>query len=101
LTPWSISKTSPQVRWVSRYTDWIIASFPNPAPEFPYKLDWKHYRPGEHHLYFQPSSLERIFSFDERVAKLVYFGSPEDSIRGKRPDGGPNITTVALRCQNA
>lgn len=89
------------VRWVSHHTDWIIASFPNPAPEFPFKLDWKHYRPGEHHLYFQPTSLEKIFSFDERVAKLVYYGGPEDAIRGKGVGGGRNITTVALRCYDA
>jgi hypothetical protein len=91
-----------QVRQVSRFTDWIIASFPKPAPQFPYKTDgYKHYRPGEHHLYFEPWSLERIFSVEGRRAKLVYASHPEDSIRGKRSDGGPNITTCALRCYDA
>jgi hypothetical protein len=91
-----------EVRWVSHYTDWIIASFPTLAPEFPYKTEgYKHYRPGEHHMYFEPQSLERIFSFDERVARVEYVGCPEDSIRGKRRDGGQNITTVALRCYDA
>lgn len=95
-------ETHEQVRRVSHYTDWIICSFPTVPPEFPYKTEgYKHYRPGEHHMYFEPQSLEAIFSFDERLARIVYIGHPEDSIRGKRPDGGPNITTVALRCYDA
>jgi len=89
------------VRWVSHFTDWIIASFPTVPPEFPYKTDWKHYRPGEHHLYFSANSLETIFSHNQRVAKVIYAGAPEDSIRGKRSDGWRNITTCVLRCHNA
>jgi len=90
-----------QVRRLSHYTEWIIASFPTIPPEFPYKTEgYKHYRPGEHHLFFQPTSLETIFSVQGRQAKVVYFGGPEDRIRGKRADGGRNITTVVLRCSD-
>jgi Methyltransferase domain len=94
-------ETLVDVRWLSHRTDWIVVSFPTVPDDFPYNKDWKHYRPGEHHLQFQPESLVKIFGHNEVNAALVYCGSPEDTIRGKRPDGGSNITTCVLRCSRA
>jgi hypothetical protein len=51
-------------------------------------------------MFFEPTGLETIFSFHERQARVVYIGGPEDRIRGKRADGGRNITTVVLRCSD-
>jgi hypothetical protein len=88
-----------EARWVSHHTDWILVSFPQVPSDFPYQKDkWKHYRKGEHHLYFQPKSMEHIFTHDGVKAEIAYCGNPEDSIRGTLPDGKPNICTVALRC---
>ena len=87
-----------EVRAIVEHTDWILVSAPLPPPSFPRDLAWKHYRPGEHHFYFhQPWTFERIFP----GAHVVYVGCPEDSIRGKLPDGSTNIQTVILRCPPA
>lgn len=86
------------VRRVAYNTDYLLLSFP-------YYPDWfaetpekyKHYRPGEHHHWFTPRSLEMIFSVDGQKAEVVYCGTPEDSIRGKLSDGSDNILTCALK----
>lgn len=89
-----------EARWVSHHTDWLVLSFPQMPPNFPYEhKDWKHVRAGEHHLFFTPQSLAVIFSHGGVKAELVYQGNPEDSIRGKLPGGLPNICTAALRCR--
>lgn len=86
-------------RWVSHAADWLVLSFPAVPPSFPFEKNWKHYRPGEHHLYFHPEGLANIFSHNGRKAELVYRSNPEDCIR--QPTGeGPNIWTVALRCSS-
>lgn len=86
-------------RWVSHAADWLLLSFPAMPSSFPFEKEWKHYRPGEHHLYFDPEGLARVFSHNGRRAELVYRSNPEDCIR--KPEGsGPNIWTVALRCVN-
>jgi len=84
-------------RWVSHAADWLLLSFPAVPSTFPFDTTWKHYRPGEHHLHFDPSRLTNIFSHNGVTAKLVYQGHPEDQIRKSTGDG-PNIWTVALRC---
>lgn len=88
-------------RWCSHYTDWLLLSFPAVPDNFPFDKNWKHYRPGEHHLHFQPESLEKIFSHNGRVAEIVYKGSPEDNIRPPARGSARNIWTVALRCRDA
>jgi hypothetical protein len=90
-----------QIREIANAASWIILSFPKAPPHFPLAPDtWKHYRPGEHHFYFTPQSLERIFTTKQSLAEVVYTGNPEDCIRGKAKDGGANILTVALRIRN-
>lgn len=84
-------------RWASHAADWLIFSFPVVPPLFPYQKEFRHYRPGEHHLYFFPDGLERIFSHNGRKAELVYHSHVEDQIRTPSGDD-PNIWTVALRC---
>ena len=89
-----------EARWCSHASDWLFLSFPAIPDSFPFDKSWKHYRPGEHHLHFQPSGLERIFSHNGRIAEIVYQGSPEDTIRKRWDPGKPNIWTVALRCRS-
>ena len=84
-------------RWASHATDWLLLSFPAVPKTFPFDKNFKHYRPGEHMLYFDPEGLSRIFSHNGVTAQLVYQSNPEDSIRTPWADG-PNIWTVALRC---
>lgn len=115
-----------EVRRVSGCTDWIFVTAPLPPVGWPGayanpmtaggeaqtlgKLlpiyePWKHWRPGEHHHYFYPTTLEHIFTWaDEKagtqtVATLMHASHFEDSIRGKLQDGSPNTFTAALRCQ--
>jgi hypothetical protein len=87
------------VRWVSHAAEWILLSFPVVPETFPFVKEFKHYRPGEHHLFFQPQSLEKIFSYNSRKAALVYQGYPEDTIR-KPVNDNPNIWTCLLHCQS-
>lgn len=85
---------------VAQNTDWIICSFPRLPDDFPEQLaGWKHFRPGEHHYFFTPQSLARLFSDPHYAAVIEYVGHPEDWIRGKSATGESNITTVALRMQ--
>lgn len=92
-------ETLEHVRHVSRNTDWIFLSFPCMPPGwFLDPRSWKHYRPGEHHWYFNPAALQTLFSNEEVNACLVWAGHPEDTIRGKLAGGEPNITTCAIRC---
>lgn len=79
--------------------DWLIISAPMPPPTFPQRLDWKHFRPGEHHHYPTPRALEALFRMPGRHAELRYVDYPEDRIRGKLPTGD-NIFTVALKCRD-
>lgn len=87
-----------EVSKVSQNTDWIVCSYPRPPVGWPYSgKPWKHYRPGEHHFFFTPPSLVRLFSNRRYAAELMYVGNPEDWIRGKGEHGEPNIETVALK----
>lgn len=86
-------------RWASHAADWLLLSFPKRPDSFPFDLSWKHYRPGEHHLYFTAKGLETIFSHHGVKAEVVYQGHPEDWIRKPLSNGDPNIQTVALRCR--
>lgn len=104
-----------QVRRVSACTDWIFVTAPLPPREFPGEhvktwlqrghFPWKHFRPGEHHHYFHPSTLEEIFTWEDEVAgirtvaTLMHLSHFEDAIRGSAPDGRFNTFTAALRCQ--
>lgn len=93
------------VQVLAERTDWIVVSAPLPPDSFPgavqYGMEWKHYRPGEHHWYFhEPRCYERIFWTANARSRVVYVGYPEDAIRGKLPDGSPNIMTVVLRCES-
>jgi len=95
-------ETMDEVRNVVYNTDWIVVSVPCPLPNFPEGAkEWKHFRPGEHHWYFHhPFALEKVFQRQDREARVVFIGHPEDSIRQKLPDGRDNIVTVALRCRD-
>jgi len=103
------------VRWVSACTDWIFVTAPLPPLRFPgeyarswwenqEKLPWKHWRPGEHHHYMHPETLEELFTWDDEiagiraVANLTHVSHFEDSIRGVGQNGRPNTFTAALRC---
>lgn len=89
------------IRNVADAASWIFLSYPKMPDDFPCISDnWKHARPGEHHFFFTPKSLERIFTTKKSVAEVVYTGNPEDCIRGKREDGQANIQTVALRIKD-
>lgn len=89
-----------EARIVSHHTDWIFLSFPAVPNTFPFDLNFRHYRPGEHHLFFDPQGLEKIFSHGNRIAKLMYMDTPEDSIRTRWNLAYPNIWTCALRCSD-
>jgi hypothetical protein len=92
-----------KVREVARNTDWIFLSYPMMPAGFPtaaVKSVWKHYRPGEHHHFFTPGAVQRLFSTDRRACDIAYVGYPEDAIRGAGLDGQPNIQTVGLRFFN-
>ena len=92
-------ETLDQVRKVAQNTDWIFVSFPRiPDRWLENPIEWKHYRPGEHHFYFSPHGLERLFSMKGIHARIDWKGHPEDIIRGRLLDGQPNIMTCALRC---
>jgi len=61
----------------------VIVSIPNP-PEFLLTTPdrWRHYKPGEHLHYFNPSSLDHLMrrlGFGRKVVQA----HPEDAIRGK------------------
>lgn len=71
----------------------IIVSYPQRPSWFPMRLDWKHYRPGEHLHYFSLKSLDLLFGNFERV----WCGNFEDHIRGRLPDGTPNIMTAVYQ----
>lgn len=87
-----------KVRYVADNTDWIFLSFPNAPADFPKNAAaWKHYRPGEHHYFFNVKALETLFTYESHQAVARYVGSPEDTIRGQRADGGANILTVGLQ----
>lgn len=96
-----------QVRRVSACTDWIIVTAPLPPQGWPMKSDacWKHWRPGEHHHYFHPYTLENLFTWlDEAIglgaiATVEHVSHFEDTIRGKGIGGRPNTFTAALRCR--
>ena len=95
-------ETLAEVRKLVEHTEWLVVTVPLPPEGFPRCRDWKHYRPGEHHLYFhQPWTLEKLFHTEQARAQVVFVGTPEDSIRGKLPDGSSNIQTVILRSRVA
>jgi hypothetical protein len=71
----------------------IIVSYPHRPSWFPSSLDWKHYRPGEHLHYFSLKSLDSLFGNFDRI----WCGYIEDHIRGKLPDGAPNIMTAVYQ----
>lgn len=86
---------------IAQNTDWLAITVPK-APSYFLSQDWKHYRPGEHHFYWwNARSFEKIFGRGETRVSLVYVDSPEDTIRGKLPDGLDNTMTCVLRCQRA
>ena len=106
-----------QVRRLSACTDWIFVTAPlspylhwmgqcRSCPQFnaTFFTNWKHWRPGEHHQFFLPTTLENIFSWTDTVAgiavrtELVHVSHFEDSIRGQLSEGVPNTFTAALRC---
>lgn len=88
-----------EVRWVSHAADWLFLTFPTrPDNFFAEHQTFKHLRPGEHHFFYTPAGLEKIFSHDGVTAEVAWCGHPEDQIRGSR-DGKPNTTTVALICR--
>lgn len=92
-----------EVRWITHHTDWLFLAFPfRPEPTeaapYPDRLrDWKHFRPGEHHFYFVPETIARLFSHHGVTAQVVHRGHHEDVIRTPS-EGHPNIQTMALRC---
>ena len=115
-----------QMRRVSACTDWIFVTAPLPPQGWPVEYAnrmmssgeaqtlgklapllrlWKHWRPGEHHHYFHPSTLEEIFTWDDEaagirtVATLMHISHFEDAIRGGGIAGQFNTFTAALRCQ--
>ena len=94
----------PSLGWaplLSRNTDWIMISVPRVPNKFPF-TEWKHRRPGEHHLHFRsPETFETLFSSAEIQARVVYYSNPEDQIRGNLPDGQPNIMTCILKTTSA
>lgn len=105
-----------QVRRVSACTDWIVVTAPLPPIGWPREAypgrkgercdiaGWKHWRPGEHHHYPHPETLERLFTWEDTVAgiravaTLMHVSHFEDSIRGPGIDGQHNTFTCALRC---
>ncbi len=90
-----------EVRQLVENADWLVVSAPLPPRGFPTSGEpWKHYRPGEHHWYFEePRTLERVFTTRRAQARVVYAGYPEDAIRGRAPSGAPNIQTAILRVE--
>lgn len=82
-----------EVCQLARRAKWILVSFPCRPSWFPYKREWRHYRPGEHLHYFTLCSLATLF-----YTHTMYTCSDlEDSIRGKLPDGEQNIQTAVLK----
>lgn len=71
----------------------IVISIPCRPEEFPSRLEWRHYRPGEHLHYFSRYSLELFFASHHAVASR---SDVEDTIRGKLPSGEQNILTMAF-----
>lgn len=55
-------------------TDWISVSIPILPDGLPLK-EWKHYKPGEHLIYFSEESLDEFFK--ERGFEKVKSGHPE------------------------
>lgn len=115
-----------EVRRVSACTDWIFVTAPLPPEDWPkgygnkvltggeeltigkllpHTHPWKHWRPGEHHHFFHPATLEAIFSWEDPIvgmavkATLLHVSHFEDVIRGAGMDGRPNTFTAALRCE--
>ena len=88
-------------RRLASRAEWLVVSVPLPPLNFVKEpTAWKHLRPGEHHWHFrQPWTLARVFSGDTTSARVVYASYPEDSIRGKLPDGQPNILTCVLKVE--
>jgi len=80
------------VRDLGRRAHTIIVSIPRKPTLFPCDLDWKHYRPGEHLHYFSTFSLQKLFA----PKWIKGISHAEDVIRGKLPDGRPNIDTIIL-----
>lgn len=70
----------------------VIISIPCRPDSFPAHKEWKHYRPGEHLHYFSRYSLELLVGKHAVACR----SDVEDIIRGKLPDGGQNILTVAF-----
>lgn len=81
------------VRSLARRTKWLLISFPNRPRWFPYKRDWKHYRPGEHLHYFTLCSLATLFY----THTLYTAGDLEDVIRGALPGGEQNVQTALFK----
>lgn len=98
-----------QVKRVSACTEWIFVTAPLPPLGFPVQIDggiagWKHWRPGEHHHFFHPETLEELFTWEDTVAgiqtvaKVEHTSHFEDVIRKPGATGYPNTFTCALRC---
>ena len=103
-------ETLAEVRRVSACTDWIFVTAPLPPSGWPMECNlsglgnWKHWRPGEHHHFFHPRTLNEVFTWEDRVTgvgavtSLAHVSHFEDVIRGTTPSGWPNTFTAALRC---
>lgn len=78
------------VRDLAGRSKYVVVSLPSRPVWFPERLEWKHYKPGEHLHYFCEDSLDRLFGVKRRLA----FTDVEDVIRGKGPEGVRNILTA-------
>jgi hypothetical protein len=78
------------VRGLIGRSKYVVVSLPCRPVWFPERLDWKHFKPGEHLHYFCEDSLDRLFGSKRRLIST----DVEDVIRGSGPEGVRNILTA-------
>lgn len=82
------------IKSLDKRASFIIVSTPYRPHNFPFSLEWKHFRPGEHLHYFDKTSLSTMFPSHD----LILITDIEDAIRGPCKVNGQHEANNIMTC---